>query len=156
MKVILNEDIYHLGEEGDICDVANGYARNYLFPKKLAMPCNKNSLYFLEQKKEAIEKRKEEKHNRALDIKEKIEQEELIFTISVGESGKLFGSVTNAHIAEELGKKGYTIEKKRIEVPDHHIKMLGEYKIKIKLYKNEVAELKVTVKALEKEKKKNK
>jgi large subunit ribosomal protein L9 len=149
VKIIMNQDVTNLGEEGDIRDVAPGYARNFLFPRKLAVPYTSHYLTILNQKKRKIEKRKEEKRIQAQGMKDQIEKEEIVFALQAGENGKLFGSITNGQIAEELQKRGYSVERKRIEVPDHHLKMVGEYTIKVKLYGDEEAELKVSVKALE-------
>jgi large subunit ribosomal protein L9 len=149
MKIIIMQDIPHLGEEGDIREVARGYARNFLFPKKLAVPYNPHSLHILEQRQNVIAKRKQEKREAASGLKEKLEQEQLEFVHAAGENGKLFGAITGANVAEELEKRGFQIEKKRISVPDHTIKQVGEYKIKIRLYENEEAEIKVSVKAQE-------
>jgi large subunit ribosomal protein L9 len=149
MKVILNQDITGLGEEGDIREVANGYARNYLLPKSLALPYTKQNLTQLETRRAAIESRKEEKRREAMSIKERLESEELVFTMPAGESGKLFGSVNNATVVQELEKRGYSIEKKRVEVPEHNIRMIGNHIVKVKLYGNEEAELNVVVEAAE-------
>jgi large subunit ribosomal protein L9 len=149
MKVILNKDIAGLGEEGDICEVANGYARNYLLPKKMASPHTKQALAFLVQKRASIEKRKEEKRQFAMSLKEKIEAQEIIFTMPAGESGKLFGSVNNAGIAQELEKLGIEIEKKRIEVPENHIRTLGNHTVRVRLYGNEEATLRIIVEPTE-------
>ncbi len=145
MKIILNHDITGLGEEGDICDVANGYARNYLIPQKHASPYSRQNLQLLEQRRTAIEKRKKEKKQAAMSLKEKLETEELLFSKPAGESGKLFGSVNNAQIAQELENRGYNIERKRIEVPEHNIRVVGNCTVKIKLYGNEEAEVRVNI-----------
>jgi len=145
MKIILNRDIINLGEEGDVCDVAKGYARNYLFPRDLAVPYNKNSLRIFEAKRDAIEARKTEKRQEAQGIKERLEGEELTFSMTAGDSGKLFGSVTPASIGEELEKRGYNVERRRIEVPEGHIRFTGEYTVNVKLYGQEEAEIKVIV-----------
>jgi large subunit ribosomal protein L9 len=145
MKVILNQDVIGLGEEGDIKEVANGYARNYLLPKKLAMPETKQNLAVLEHKRAAIEKRKEGKRLEALSLKERLEAEELKFSMPAGENGKLFGSVNNANVLQELEKKGFTVEKKRIEIPDHAIRSVGNYKIRIRLYDKEEAIVRVVI-----------
>lgn len=145
MKVILNQDIPNLGEEGDIKTIANGYARNYLLPRKLVMPYTRQNLKILEKRKKVIEKRKEEKRKSALDMKDQLETEQLEFIMPAGESGKLFGSVNAALISEALEKKGYHIEKKRIEIPDHSIRMIGEYEVKIKLYEQKEAIIKIIV-----------
>jgi large subunit ribosomal protein L9 len=149
MKIIIMKDVPHLGEEGDIREVANGYARNYLLPKKLAVPYNKASLHIITQKHKVFEKKKQEKRIEAKSLREKLDQVEIVFSYPAGENRKLFGSITGGHIAEELVKQGFQIEKKKIIVPDHHIKLLGNYKIRIRLYENEEAEIKVIVKAEE-------
>jgi large subunit ribosomal protein L9 len=145
MKVILNQDVMGLGEEGDIKDVADGYARNFLLPKKLAVPHTKEFLVALEHKRTSIEKRKEEKRLEAAGLKERLEAEELRFSVPAGENGKLFGSVSNVNVAVELEKKGFAIEKKRIEIPEHTIRTTGIYKIRIRLYDKEEATIKLVV-----------
>ena len=145
VTVILNEDVYNLGEEGDVRDVAAGYARNYLIPRGLAVPYSKEYVALFEDKRSAIERRKEEKRTDALGLKERLEELELVFEVPTGESGKLFGSVTNAGIADRLMQEGIQIERKKIEIPGHTIKMTGEYEITIKLYADEAATLKVRI-----------
>ena len=145
MKVILNQDVIGLGEEGDIKDVADGYARNFLLPKKLVVPHTKEFLAVLEHKRVSIEKRKEEKRLEAAGLKERLEAEEIRFSVPAGENGKLFGSVNNTNVAVELEKKGFQIEKKRIEIPEHAIRSIGTYKIRIRLYDKEEATIKLVV-----------
>jgi large subunit ribosomal protein L9 len=147
MKIILNQDVVGLGEEGDIREVAEGYARNYLIPRKLAVPHNRQTLAQFTSRKSAIDGRKEEKRKEAMGLKERLEAEELKFVMPAGESGKLFGSVNNALIGAELEKRGYTLERKRIDVPEHHIRQTGTFTVKVKLYGNEEAALKVVVEA---------
>ena len=150
MKIILYQEVEGLGEEGDVKTVADGYARNYLFPKKLAVPYNKQNLKMLEQRRNAIEKRKEEKRKEAMSLKERLESEEIVFTMPAGESGKLFGSVNNATIMQELENRGYSIDKKRIEVPEHSLRTVGSHTVKIKLYGNEEAFINITIEKTEK------
>lgn len=145
MKIILNEDVYNLGEEGDVREVAAGYARNYLLPKKLAVPYNNTNVAMFKSRETAIAKKKEEKRKSALSLKEKIEELTLEIRVSAGESGKLFGAVTSATIVEALAKEGVHIEKKKVDVPSHNIKMVGTYTIKVRLYESEVAELKLSI-----------
>ena len=145
MKIILNEDVYNLGEEGDVCDVARGYARNYLFPKNLAVPHTKENIAVFESRRAKIEKRKEEKRKAAQSLKERIEGMELEIPMNAGESGKLFGSVTSAMIVEELARDGIELEKKQVDVPSNSIKMTGTYKILVKLYESESAEITIKV-----------
>jgi len=145
MKIILNKDVYNLGEEGDICDVARGYARNYLLPQKLAVLCTNENKAIFESRKGAIEKRKEEKRKLARSLKERIEETSLTIRMSAGDSGKLFGAVTTATIAEALAKEGIEMERKNIEIPSSSIKMVGDYTAKVKLYESELADLQVKV-----------
>jgi large subunit ribosomal protein L9 len=147
MKIILNQDVIGLGEEGDIREVASGYARNFLLPKALAIPHTKANLALLERRRGAIEQRRTAKRTEALGLKERLEAEELKFAMPAGENGKLFGSVNNAMLAAELEKRGYQIEKKRIEVPDHAIRMTGTFKARVRLYDKEEAVLKLVVEA---------
>ena len=148
MKVILNADVANLGEEGDIVDVAPGYARNFLLPKKLVVLHNASNVALLETRKTAIEKKKEDKRKTAASDKEKITSAALVLQMPAGEHGKLFGSVTNATIADELAKIGVNIEKKKIEIAGHVLKQTGESKVHVKLYGNESAELKVQIVAM--------
>ncbi len=145
MKVILYQDVTGLGEEGDIKEVARGYARNFLLPKKLAVLHTKENLAQLEHRRAAIEKRKDEKRKEALGLKERLEAEQITFTMPAGENGKLFGSVSSAMVAAELEKRGFQIEKKRIEIPDHTIRATGTYKVRIRLYDKEEATVKLVV-----------
>jgi large subunit ribosomal protein L9 len=152
MKVILNQDVSGLGEEGDVRDVAAGYARNFLIPKNFALPYTKQNLTQLESRRAAIEQRKDEKRREAMSITERLEGVELVFSMPAGESGKLFGSVNNAMIVQELERRGYSIEKKRVEVPEHNIRMVGSHKVNVKLYGNEEAQISVVVEAEEEKK----
>ncbi|MGA2478647.1 MAG: 50S ribosomal protein L9 [Spirochaetia bacterium] len=145
MKVILNQDVTDLGEEGDIKDVADGFARNYLLPRKLAVPHTKEFLATLGHRRAAIEKRKEEKRLEAASLKERLEAQEIRFAVPAGDNGKLFGSVNNSNVAVELEKKGFTIEKKRIEIPEHTIRSVGTFKVRIRLYDKEEATVKLIV-----------
>ena len=147
MKVILTTDVVGLGEEGDIKDVAAGYARNYLLPRTLAVPHTRENLAALQHRMAAIEKRRDEKRTEALGLKERLEAEEILFAMPAGENGRLFGSVSAAMVAAELEKRGYQIEKKRIEVPEHAIRATGTFKARVRLYDKEEAVLKVVVEA---------
>lgn len=148
MKVILKEDVKNLGEEGDIVDVKNGYARNFLIPTKKVVPCTVGNLSILSQQKDAIEKRKAVKREEAKSVKEKIEALTLTIGVPAGDTGKLFGSVNNAIIADNLASKGIDVERKRIEIVGTHVKMVGNYTAKIRLYGDEVATLKFVVEGI--------
>ena len=145
MKIILNQDVQDLGEEGDVRDVARGYARNFLFRKGLAVPYNKQNIAIFEHKRTAIDKRKEEKRLAAAGLKERIESLKLEMIMPAGTTGKLFGSVTAAAIAEEMEKNGINIEKKKIDISGGTIKMTGDHTISIRLYEDEVAQCQISI-----------
>jgi large subunit ribosomal protein L9 len=145
VKIILNEDVYNLGEEGDVCEVARGYARNFLLPQGHAVVFNRQNQSIFEHKKDAIKKRKEIKRNEALGLKQKLEDLKITVKMPAGETGKLFGSVNNSVIAEALEKEGISIEKKKIDVASSSIKNIGTYTVLIKLYSGDSANIEVTV-----------
>lgn len=148
MKVILNADVSNLGEEGDVVTVAPGYARNFLLPKKLVVLHNAQNVTILENRKKTIEKKKEDKRKAAASDKEKIIATVVELKMPAGENGKLFGSVTSQNVADELAKIGVVVEKKKIEIPGQIIKHTGDFKVVVKLYGSESAELKVQISAM--------
>jgi large subunit ribosomal protein L9 len=145
MKIILNQDVPNLGEMGDAKTVANGFARNFLFPKGFALPFNARTVAVFEKRKAEIEAHKEEKRKASSSLKEKVESEELVLTMPAGANGKLFGAVTSQTIADELYKRGVEMDRKKIDVPDKVIKSAGNYKVIIHLYEKDEAILKVNV-----------
>ena len=147
MKVILNRDIPNLGEEGEIKDVARGYARNFLIPNELVMPYSRDALAILESRREQLEQRREEKRKAALDVKTRLETEDLVIEMPAGERGRLFGSVTSATIADALASRGINLERKRLDIPEKTIKTVGTTKVHVRLYGEEEADLKVVVRA---------
>ncbi len=149
MKVFLNADVKHLGEEGDVKVVANGYARNYLFPRNLALPYNEITIAHFEARKEEIEAKKVAKRAESASLGEKIASHEIKITMPAGPNGKLYGAVTSQTIAEYLSKDGFEIERKKIEVPGLAIKAVGKYSVKVRLYEATSAELSVVIEAQE-------
>ncbi len=145
MKVILNKDVPNLGEEGDICEVARGYARNYLIPRGFGVLHTPQNLALLSSKRKAIEKHKEEKRQAALGLKSRIEELAMVLEMTAGEGGRLFGSVTSATIIAELAKAGIQVERKKVEIADRSIRSTGSHIVRIRLYGSEVAQLKVQV-----------
>lgn len=145
MKIILNQDVVNLGEEGDVCVVKDGYARNYLLPTGAAVIYNKSNAAIFASRAAAIEKRKVEKRAEAASLKEKLDAVTLEIVVPAGESGKLFGSVTSIMVQEALSKLGFEIERKKIEVQTHAIKMTGSYTITVHLYENESSQIKLNV-----------
>jgi large subunit ribosomal protein L9 len=149
MKVILNKDLSPLGEEGDVKDVAKGYARNYLFPRGIAVPYTDKTVKLFESKKEEIEARKAAKRQDASGLREKLEALEVLIIMPAGANGRLYGAVTGQLVSDELSKLGFPTERKRIEIPGNNLKSVGKYKITVKLYESAAAEVTVTVQAQE-------
>ncbi len=149
MKVILYTDVKHLGEMGDVKNVANGYARNYLFPHMFAVPYNAETVAYFETRKEEIEARKEQKRKDAASLKDKLEATLVDLTMPASANGKLYGSVTSQTVSDFLAGKGFEVERKRIEIPGVAIKSTGNYHCVIHLYEAQVAEVKISVKGQE-------
>ena len=149
MKVILNTDIKTLGEEGDIKNVADGYFRNFLRPRRLAVPYNAATVAFFESRKAEIEARKEQKRRDSASLKEKLEALHLEITMPASRNGKLFGAVSAQVISDLLAKNGFEIERKRIEIPGVSIKSVGNYHFSVKLYEAQTAQMIVSVKGEE-------
>ena len=147
MKVILNVDVKSLGEEGDVKNVANGYARNFLLPRNLAVPFNEATVAIFEARKADIEARKEIKRQNAKSLKEKLEAATFEIEMPAGNNGKLYAAVTTHIVADILAKQGYEIERKRIDLPGIAIKTVGTYHAVVKLYEAQTAEIKIVVKA---------
>jgi len=149
MKVILNKDLATLGEEGDVKEVAKGYARNYLFPRGIALPYTSRMIKLIEARRAEIEERKEQKRLDARGLKEKLDALEISIAMPAGTNGRLYGAVTSQTIADELAKNGFQIERKRIELAGNAFKSVGKYKALVKLYENQPAEVSITITAQE-------
>jgi large subunit ribosomal protein L9 len=132
MEVILKDDVVNLGHRGDLVKVADGYARNYLLPRKLALQATSANKAVVEQMKNAA----------ALAVK--LEPIVLDFTRKSGEAGHLFGSVTSADIAAALDAKGFEIDRRKIQLPEP-IKTVGDHTVTIKLYREVAAHVKINV-----------
>lgn len=145
MKVILLQDIKGVGKKDQIINANDGYARNYLFPKKLAVEANAGNLGNLKSKQESNQYRKDVEKEEALKIADKLKNLTLVLKVKVGESGRIFGGVTAKEIAENL-KAQYKIEidKKKIML-NETIKVLGTTTVDIKLYEGIIGKLKVQV-----------
>lgn len=149
MKIILNQDVVNLGEEGDVVVVKDGYARNYLLPTGAAVLYNKTNAAVFASRAAQIEKRKAEKRAQSASMKEKLDATVLNIIVPAGESGKLFGSVTSTMVQEALAKQGIEVERKKIEVATHSIKMVGNYTVTVHLYENEFSHVKLVVESEE-------
>ena len=143
MEVLLREAVVKLGKRGDIVKVAPGYARNYLLPKKIAMPVTEGNKKQLEVERRNYEKTLLSTKLVAQEAQEKIAQLELNITKRASDNGQLFGSVTAHEIARMLLDEGFEIERRKLEIPQ--IKEVGEYSAKIRLHPEVTAEFKVNV-----------
>jgi len=144
MKVILKEDIKNVGKMGQIVDVADGYARNYLVPKGLAVEANTKNIRSLEHEKKIIQDKTRKLKNLAQDLVYKISTMSLMIKARAGDEGKLFGSVTTMDIAEALKSEGVEIDKKKISL-EEPIKRLGSYSVNVKLHPEMSARLNIQV-----------
>jgi large subunit ribosomal protein L9 len=136
--------MHDLGLEGDVVEVANGYARNYLIPKGIALKANEQNIKLMETKRKKIEVKRFEAKEEAEKIKERMAEVEITISQKVGEEDKLYGSVTSMDIASQLEKQGITIDRRKI-VLDKPIKTLGEYEIPVKLYPEVTGSIRVVV-----------
>lgn len=145
MKVILLEDIKSLGKKGEIVDVSDGYARNFILKKKKGVEASAKNLNDLKLQKANDEKVAQENLDAALELAGKIADSEVVFNMKVGDNGKLFGAVATKEIAEAVKEqRGLDIDKKKIVI-EEPIKTLGVHTVKIKLHKDVTAELKVNL-----------
>ncbi len=144
MKVILKQEIEKLGNPGDIVTVKDGYARNYLLPRGLAVPATPGNLRAIEEEKKLAELRASREKRAAEKLAEKLNSVSVTATVSVGEEDKIFGAVTSQTIAELLKEKGYDIDRRKIHL-EEPIKALGIYDVPIKLHPEVEAKVKVWV-----------
>jgi len=144
MKVILQENLENLGHIGDVVKVAPGYARNYLIPKGYALLANEKNTKALEHAKRQLEYKKNKMLEQAKALAARIEAITLNLLHQAGEEGKLFGSVTNMELAEQLKAQGLEIDRKKIALAEP-IKQLGEYSVSVKIHPEVAANLKVVV-----------
>ena len=144
MEVILRETIDSLGRAGQTVKVADGYARNYLLPRKLAYPATAGNMKVIEYERQSLLKKEAKQKEDAEKLKEMLDPVEIMIRRKVGEQNVLYGSVTNSDVAEELEKKGFELEKRKIYMDDH-IKSIGEFSIPIRLFKDVTAHVKLKV-----------
>ena len=145
MEVILKEDVNKLGHRGDVVKVAEGYGRNFLLPKKLAMEATPGNKAVIEQMKQASVRRSAKEKSEAELLVNQLNQVELVFERKVGENDHLFGSVTSGDIAHQLEAKGFTVDRRKISL-EEPLKTIGEYHVPVKLHREVTSHLKVTVK----------
>lgn len=144
MKVILKENVKSIGKKDEIVNVSDGYARNYLLARNLAVEVNNSSLSQLKSKKESEQYKKDVEKEEAQKIADKLKKIKLTFKVKTGTNGKIFGGVSTKEIAEELEEKGIKVDKKKIELKES-IKTLGITNVQVKLYEGVIGKVKVEV-----------
>jgi large subunit ribosomal protein L9 len=148
MEVILRDHVDNLGRRGDVVKVADGYARNYLLPRKLALPATPGNLKIVERQRKIADAAEAAEKAGAEALAERLSRAECVMARRVGEHETLYGSVTAADIAEELAAKGFDIDKRKIQLAEP-IKHVGEFSVPVKLHRDVVAQIPVKVTALE-------
>jgi large subunit ribosomal protein L9 len=149
LKVVLKQDVKGIGKKLQIVEVSEGYARNYLLPKKIAVLADNKNISEANTKSESLNFKKKTNYENSLKMKEKIESDSITFKRKVGEGSKLFGSVTEKEIADEINKKYLlNIEKKKV-ILNNPIKSIGTFEVKIKLEEGVVAKAKIIVEGMQ-------
>jgi large subunit ribosomal protein L9 len=144
MEVILRDDVDKLGARGQVVKVAAGYARNFLIPKKLAVAATESNKKIVEQERQAHLRKEAKLSTEAQDLAKLVNGVTISISQKAGENDQLFGSVTSKDVADGLAAKGFTIDRRKIQM-DEPIKSLGEFKIPVKLHKDVTAEVTVVV-----------
>ncbi len=144
MKVILKEDVPSLGKRGDTIKVSDGYARNFLIPKGLALEATGKNIHVLEHAKKVIAQQSEKERKKAESLLQQFSDVTVTIPCKVGEMDKLFGSVTGKDIEKALREKGFEVDKRQVVIEDP-IKSLGEHRVKIKLHPGIAADVTVNV-----------
>ncbi len=144
MKVILRQNFEPLGQIGDVIEVKDGYARNYLLPHKIAYTALKGNIRALEEEKQNVAKKTQQELNTAERLAAELEKVSITIPAQVGEEDKIFGSVTTQMIVDALKEKKYDVDKRKIEI-EEAIKTLGIYSVNIKLHKSVSTKIKVWV-----------
>ena len=144
MEVILREHVDNLGRRGDVVKVAEGYARNYLLPRKLALPVTIASKRQIEREREKAEARDAEEASAANALAERMTALDISIARRVGDNQTMYGSVTSADIAAALASKGFEVDKRKVHLPDA-IKSVGEHTVSVKVHRDVTAQVKVKV-----------
>jgi large subunit ribosomal protein L9 len=144
MKLILREDVYNLGKSGEVVSVKDGYARNYLLPRRLAMLASNANMQHLEHERKVIEHAQAKLKGGAAEQAKKLENVAVKIARKVGEQDKLYGSVTALDIAENLAAQGHKVDRRHIHLPEP-IRALGNFEVELRLHREVTAKLKVEV-----------
>jgi large subunit ribosomal protein L9 len=145
MEVILRDHVDNLGRRGEIVKVADGYARNFLLPRKLALPANDSNKKWIERERKIAETRDHEERGAAEAIGTRLAALDLTITRKVGEGGPLYGSVTNADVADALNRIDFKVTKAQVRMPNGPLKTVGEHTVTVAPHTDVVVEVKVVV-----------
>ena len=144
MEVILRETVDHVGKRGEIVKVADGYARNYLLPRKLALPATEGNKRHVERERKIVDMRESEEKGQAEGIAARLNAIDIVIVRRVGDTDQLYGSVTSGDIADFLKAKGFEIDRRKLILPEP-IKTIGEHTVPLKLHREVTVQLKVRV-----------
>ena len=144
MEVILVQDVDKLGKAGERVKVREGYSRNFLLPRRLAVPVTEGGLKFLEAKKKRADEKRNQEQSEAVQLAERLRQKTYVLKGRVGAEGKLFGSITRHDIYNALKNEGFDIDKRKIDLPQP-IHQIGEYQVQVRLHSEVEVQLKVIV-----------
>ncbi len=144
MEIILRDHVEHVGKRGDVVKVADGYARNYLLPRKLALPATDANKNWIARERKISEAREGEERVAAEALAERLVALDLQITRKVGDNATMYGSVTNADIADLLKEKGFDVDRRKILLPDP-LRAVGEALVPVKLHRDVTAQLKITI-----------
>ncbi len=145
MKVILLADIKGVGKKDEVINTSDGHARNFLFPKKLAVEANNENMGKLKAKQNSVKFKKDQEKEHAQEIAEKLKKIAITFKVKVGGNGKIFGGVSSKDIAEEMEKEHkITIDKKKVDLKDT-LKGLGAHEVDVKLYEGVIGKIKINI-----------
>ncbi|HEY5039935.1 MAG TPA: 50S ribosomal protein L9 [bacterium] len=147
MKVLLKQDVKKIGKKGELLEVKEGYARNFLIPNGLAIEAIGGAMKQVEEQNKAKERHKAKEKGEASALADKMQKVSIVLKHKAGEEGRLFGSITAAEIADALKPKGFEVDKKKI-VLEEPIRLVGQYSVKLKLHPEVIATLSVTVEKL--------
>jgi len=144
MEIILREHVEHLGKRGEIVKVSDGYARNYLLPRKLALPATEGNKKHVERERKIMETRESEEKGQAEGIASRLSAIDIVIARRVGDTEQLYGSVTASDIADFIKAKGFEIDRRKLILPEP-IKAIGEHSVPLKLHREVTVPLKVKV-----------
>ena len=144
MKVILRQDVEDLGYEGDVVEVAKGYARNYLIPKGFGLEASNENIRMFEMQEKKIEVRKLRAREEAEQLRDRLAGITVTIFQRAGEEGKLYGSVTSMDVAAEMENQGVVVDRRKI-LMDKPFKAVGEFEVPVKIYQNVIGQIKVVI-----------